>query len=344
MADNSFRIKSGSLNLKPLATPPDNPVIGDVYIDNTGTMKIYDGGSFNDVGGGGFSGKLINFGNISRSSTGASFDSTLDVDTGSWQNISSFGNIAHAQSLLVTQGGSVNQFKIYLGASSPSVQIPIQFYLFVNYASELDPPPDIGSLGTPLASFTTNVDGSPFAFTSLANGREYTVSFSPVSFSASDVLHFVLYSPSPSNTAVLFPQPDIPADVTNTSAFYRFATSSNNWGGLNGGSPFMFSLSDSNSGVVFSFDSPFYIQVNGLQDSVNTIPISQSPIVISADGDVAYVVPNQTAPGGNLTTSVVNGMQSVPTNGFVIARNVGGNLICDQTILTNQNPSKAFLK
>lgn len=53
MADNSFRIKSGSLNLKPLATPPDNPVLGDVYVDAAGALNVYDGSVWSEPGGGG---------------------------------------------------------------------------------------------------------------------------------------------------------------------------------------------------------------------------------------------------------------------------------------------------
>ena len=40
MSDNSFKVKKGSINLKPLASAPSNPVVGDLYVDS-GDNQLY---------------------------------------------------------------------------------------------------------------------------------------------------------------------------------------------------------------------------------------------------------------------------------------------------------------
>lgn len=79
-------------------------------------------------------------------------------------------------------------------------------------------------------------------------------------------------------------------------------------------------------GTQLTFTSAFYLEKAGLNYSDNTIPTSESPINFSTDGYVAYVLPNLSSGGGNLTVNVVP-LSSVPANGIMIARREGTDII-----------------
>lgn len=70
-----------------------------------------------------------------------------------------------------------------------------------------------------------------------------------------------------------------------------------------------------------SFDDDFVVEVPGLDYSDNVIPSSESPISLSSDLDVAYVTPNLSAPGGNLSVTV-DTLDNVPVGGLVVARRI----------------------
>jgi hypothetical protein len=51
MADNSFKVQKGVLNLKPLSSAPSNPELGDVYYDsNTNSLLQWNGSAFESTG------------------------------------------------------------------------------------------------------------------------------------------------------------------------------------------------------------------------------------------------------------------------------------------------------
>lgn len=86
----------------------------------------------------------------------------------------------------------------------------------------------------------------------------------------------------------------------------------------------------STSGSVLSFTAPMYIEQKGLAYTDNTIPTSQSPITFSANQQVAYVIPNLTAGGPNLTV-VVSSLAAAPLNSVVIARRDDPGVVVDHT-------------
>jgi hypothetical protein len=82
-------------------------------------------------------------------------------------------------------------------------------------------------------------------------------------------------------------------------------------------------------GVVLEFGGTddAYLEIKGLDYVDNTIPwATESPIVFSNDYDVAYVVPNLTAGGPNLTVNV-DTLANVPLQATIIARRVGTDVI-----------------
>lgn len=69
-----------------------------------------------------------------------------------------------------------------------------------------------------------------------------------------------------------------------------------------------------------SFTEDLLVEVPGVDYTDNVIPTSESPIIIP-NNQVAYVTPNKTAPGGNLTVTV-DTLPNVPADAVVIARRV----------------------
>jgi hypothetical protein len=53
MATNAFKVKSGVLNLTPLASAPSAPEIGDVYLNLTGDLFSYNGSLWEQIGASG---------------------------------------------------------------------------------------------------------------------------------------------------------------------------------------------------------------------------------------------------------------------------------------------------
>jgi len=75
-----------------------------------------------------------------------------------------------------------------------------------------------------------------------------------------------------------------------------------------------------------SFDANMFLEIKGLSYSDNTIPISESPIVLASSLDVAYVIPNLTTGGPNLVVTV-DTLDQVPANALIIARRDGADAI-----------------
>lgn len=83
MASDSFKIKK-SLNLEPLSTPPSSPALGDVYCDNTGALKRWDGASWASVGGADTASAVpsVASGNLAATDVQAALDELQsDIDT-----------------------------------------------------------------------------------------------------------------------------------------------------------------------------------------------------------------------------------------------------------------------
>lgn len=75
-----------------------------------------------------------------------------------------------------------------------------------------------------------------------------------------------------------------------------------------------------------------YIQIPGIDDSSNIIPIGSG--VMSTDGDVLYVIVNRSNPGGSLTV-IADSIDNVPSgpNYVILARRVGGNVLIGKDLL-----------
>lgn len=78
--------------------------------------------------------------------------------------------------------------------------------------------------------------------------------------------------------------------------------------------------------LAISFDADMFLEKAGLPYSANTIPTSESPIVLPNNQDVAYVEPNLIAPGGNLSV-VIDTLDNVPPTAVIIGRNDNGEVI-----------------
>lgn len=118
----------------------------------------------------------------------------------------------------------------------------------------------------------------------------------------------------------------------DTSIPYRYEASSNTWKAL----PVLLTGAKLVGGGTWSWTAPnltftadAYVEIKSQGLANNTIQFStQSPVVLSNDGDCAYVVPNGGAGSAtpNLTVLVANS-SSVPTNAVVIARRVGVDVV-----------------
>lgn len=100
-------------------------------------------------------------------------------------------------------------------------------------------------------------------------------------------------------------------------------------GGGGGGSPKVLSSADITWNVTtgaVTFNSDIFLEVNGLNYSANTIPTSESGFILNADEQVAYVTPNTSNPGGNLSVSV-GALTAVGSSDVIIARREGNDLI-----------------
>jgi hypothetical protein len=76
-----------------------------------------------------------------------------------------------------------------------------------------------------------------------------------------------------------------------------------------------------------TFTADMYLEIKGLSYTDNTIQFStQSPITLSSSLQAAYVIPNLTAGGPNLTVSV-GSLSTIPTNALIIARREGTDVI-----------------
>lgn len=85
-----------------------------------------------------------------------------------------------------------------------------------------------------------------------------------------------------------------------------------------------------------AFTSSLFLEKGGLTYSDNTITTSQSPIIFPSDLNVAYVTPNLTTGGPNLTVTVGT-LSSVPNTAFIIARRFGTEILVDNRLFTQIN-------
>lgn len=76
---------------------------------------------------------------------------------------------------------------------------------------------------------------------------------------------------------------------------------------------------------LLQFTGDISVQISGLSDSDNTIPFTASPLDMTTTGDYAYVVPNQSSGGPNLTVSI-GAANTVPSNAVIVARNIANYL------------------
>jgi hypothetical protein len=81
-----------------------------------------------------------------------------------------------------------------------------------------------------------------------------------------------------------------------------------------------------NSSVDLEFTNNMYIEKIGLDYTDNTILTAESPIKFYNDKDVAYVIPNLTTGGPNLSVNVTE-LSLVPFTGLIIARRDGNDII-----------------
>lgn len=96
MADNSFRVKTGSLFLQPLSLPPSNPIVGDIYVDSSGVLNVYDGSSWTALGSGGGGAGPGSFQSINA-----------DIPFNDALTISRSAGVVHVSVLPSTSAGSV---------------------------------------------------------------------------------------------------------------------------------------------------------------------------------------------------------------------------------------------
>lgn len=83
---------------------------------------------------------------------------------------------------------------------------------------------------------------------------------------------------------------------------------------------------------VVTFDNSFFLEFGGLNYSANTIPDTESGFALNEDKRVAYVTPNDSNPGGNLTVSVGD-LADVGAADIVVARRDGDDLLAGDTTL-----------
>jgi len=87
---------------------------------------------------------------------------------------------------------------------------------------------------------------------------------------------------------------------------------------------------------LLTFTADAYLDIPGLADSRNTIPFStQSPITLSADGQVAYVECNRTTGATADLAVIVDAVDSVipDDNTIIIARRIGGRIVVGDSLI-----------
>jgi hypothetical protein len=265
------------------------------------SVKIIGGGTFSNAGGGAtvFSSNTVHnsFGNLIASASGV-------ASTGQSFQVGASGNINNIRVPLTRFGSPTGTFTMSLYNATLSLG---------NYLPT----------GSPIATSTTTVDAS----TVLTSFVDYDFAFSSVPVVSGNYYAWVI-----DNTNVTFSNAsnsircrfNSPSVVTGNAVQGTLVYPSiNNFSAI--ALDFVFEV-EGTSGVSLAFTQPMYLEKAGLAYSDNTILAGVSPIIFPADQDVAYVVPNLSSGGPNLTV-VVDILPDVPVNAIIIARREGNDII-----------------
>lgn len=118
--------------------------------------------------------------------------------------------------------------------------------------------------------------------------------------------------------------------VTDTGIPYRWDSTSSTWKAfsvLTNGAKLLGGGTWTWNAPNLTFTADAYVEIKSQGNTNNTIPVAtQSPIVLSDVADTAYVIPNPSTGGSNLTVSVANA-SLVPTNAVIIARRFGADVL-----------------
>jgi len=82
--------------------------------------------------------------------------------------------------------------------------------------------------------------------------------------------------------------------------------------------------------IAIGFTSPLFLEVAGLDYVDNRIPITESPIIFGTTDEVAYVTPNNSSPGPDLSVDVGT-LDGVPPGSAIIARVDGADVLVGDT-------------
>lgn len=178
--------------------------------------------------------------------------------------------------------------------------------------------------GSPIATSSTTVDVStvPLTFT------DYDFSFSSVPVLSGNFYAWVADNTNITAASVInsiqihYNTPSVvPGNVVTGGAVYPSVGSWTNLAALD----FVFEVFGAST-VDLTFTEPMYLEVPGLDYIDNTIPITESPITFTNNYDVAYVQPNFSSGGPNLTVTV-DTLPNVPNGMVIIARREGTDII-----------------
>ena len=183
---------------------------------------------------------------------------------------------------------------------------------------------DIRSIGGTILDTSINV--IPAASVSASPGSTYEFTFAGVTLN-SGTSYIISYRPT--NITLVDGTNRITGDLNTTDAVaghnWLVSTDSGGSFGFSTGREQVLTVEEVIVGGV-TFTDPLQLEMKGLDYSDNNIPITESPIMLNNDLDVAYVIPNVT-PGGPDLSIVVDTLANVPVNAIIIARREGTDAI-----------------
>lgn len=262
--------------------------------------------------------KLIGGGTWANTAGGSVTIATNPTANSEGNTIFTGGNSPVAQTWLAGSNGNINTVRLSLKkVLNPTGTFKVSIFNAILSFGDYLP------TGSAIATSTTTLDASTVS----AGFTNYDFNFTGVPIISGSYYAFVIDA---TNVTFADASNNIRTELNSTSVVSgNSATASGTYASPGTWTGFAQDLKFDilgTSTASLSFTASAYLEMKGLAYTDNTILIAQSPIAFPNDGQVAYVVPNVSTGGPNLTV-VVGALNTVPKNATILARREGADII-----------------
>lgn len=262
--------------------------------------------------------KLIGGGTWANTAGGSVTIATNPTANSEGNTIFTGGNSPVAQTWLAGSNGNINTVRLSLKkVLNPTGTFKVSIFNAILSFGDYLP------TGSAIATSTTTLDASTVS----AGFTNYDFNFTGVPVISGSYYAFVIDA---TNVTFADVSNNIRTELNSTSVVSgNSATASGTYASPGTWTGFAQDLKFDilgTSTASLSFTASAYLEMKGLAYTDNTILIAQSPIAFPTDGLVAYVVPNVSTGGPNLTV-VVGALNTVPKNATILARREGADII-----------------